>query len=111
MDENNVNLFVLTMGKLFPNNKLLLIKQKLENSDDSKLILVQSMDYKDPTTLLLFSIFLGHFGVDRFMLGQVGIGIVKLLTLGGCGIWTIIDWFLISDLTKKWNLNLFLTAI
>lgn len=111
MDENKVNLFVLTMGKLFPNNKLLLIKEKLENSDDSKLILVQSMDYKDPTTLLLFSIFLGHFGVDRFMLGQVGIGIVKLLTLGGCGIWTIIDWFLISDLTKKWNLNLFLTAI
>jgi hypothetical protein len=46
---------------------------------------------KDWLTTLLLAIFLGGLGVHRFYTGHTGIGVVQLITLGGCGIWALID--------------------
>jgi hypothetical protein len=51
---------------------------------------------KSYVTALLLSIFLGGLGIDRFYLGYTGLGVAKLLTLGGCGIWSLIDLILIA---------------
>jgi len=45
---------------------------------------------------LIMSIVFGELGVDRFIMGHVGLGILKLITLGGCGIWWLIDVILIA---------------
>ena len=50
-------------------------------------------------TALLLSFFLGYLGVDRFYLGHTGLGVAKLLTFGGCGVWAFIDFLLIA--TRK----------
>ena len=107
MEQNKIDMIIASMGSKFPSEKLMLMRNQLEKVEDNKLMIIQSIDYKDPTTLLIVSIFLGHLGVDRFMLGETGLGLAKLFTCGGLGIWTLIDWFTVMDRTKEMNLRNF----
>lgn len=50
---------------------------------------------KDWLVTVLLSFFVGVLGIDRFYLGYTGLGILKLVTFGGCGIWALIDLILI----------------
>ena len=56
---------------------------------------VARVSEKDLSTTVLLSFFLGVFGVDRFYLGYIGLGILKLLTVGGLGVWALVDLVLI----------------
>ena len=55
--------------------------------------------------MLIISIFLGYLGIDRFMLGSVGLGILKLLTGGICGILWLIDVITVGNQTRKHNFD------
>jgi hypothetical protein len=104
MEAKNVELFLMTNSKFFPPENLMMVKEKLEKLPDDRAIILHSLQFKDPTMLLVISILVGYLGIDRFMLGQTGLGIAKLLTCGGLGIWTIVDWFLIMGETRTVNL-------
>lgn len=103
MQADRVNAFMAVNASKLPTIQLGNIQNFLLNLDDSKENMLMYLELKDPTMMIVISIFLGTLGIDRFILGQIGLGIGKLLTAGGCGIWTIIDWFLITDATKQEN--------
>jgi len=107
MEQSKIDMFVASSSEKFPSDKMGIIHSQLEKIDDKKFLSIQSANYKNPTTLLIISIFLGSLGVDRFMLGQTGLGVAKLLTCGGMGIWTFIDWFLIMKIAKERNFYIF----
>lgn len=51
---------------------------------------------KSKITALIISILLGELGIDRFYLGYIGLGILKLITMGGFGVWWLIDIIMIA---------------
>ncbi len=95
----------MTYAKYFEGYQLTALRERMQQLDDAKLIQLQAANLKDPTTMLIVSLIGGHFGIDRFLLGEVGLGIAKLLTCGGLGIWTIVDWFLIMGRTREINMQ------
>lgn len=103
MEENKVDMFLMANGKYFESMQVPQIRDMLLRVDDSKWVMIQSLNLKNPTTSLIVSLLAGSLGIDRFMIGDTGLGIGKLLTCGGFGIWTIVDWFLIQSATKKKN--------
>lgn len=105
MDQQKVDMFLMTYSKYFEGFQIMAIRERLLKLDDSKMVQLQAANLKDPTIMLVVSLLGGHFGIDRFLLGEVGLGVAKLLTCGGLGIWTIVDWFLIMGRTREVNMQ------
>lgn len=100
-------MFIMSNAKFFQSNHLMYIRERLLTADESKWVYIQTLEFKDPTTSIIVSILVGAFGIDRFLIGDTGLGIGKLLTCGGLGIWALVDWFLIMGATKEKNFKMF----
>lgn len=105
MDAQKVDAFIMANGKFFPDYQVAAIRDMLLAADDSKWSMLQVMQFKDPTICLIISLFAGSLGIDRFFIGDTGLGIAKLITCGGFGIWTIVDWFLIMGAARDKNME------
>ena len=102
MSSEKVDMFIMTNSNKFDPIAIPSIKEKLNNNPE-KVDSLMMTGFKDPIVLLVISLVAGPLGIDRFMLGQTCVGVAKLLTCGGAGIWTLIDFFLIMGLTRKFN--------
>lgn len=111
MDSQKVDMFIMSNSKYFDGHMLGQIRERLLAMDESSWQRVQFLQFQDPTTVLIVSILVGSFGIDRFMIGDTGLGVGKLLTCGGFGIWTLVDWFLIMGATREKNLLKLQTAL
>ena len=105
IDAQKVDAFIMANGKFFPDYQVAAIRDMLLAADDSKWSMLQVMQFKDPTICLIISLFAGSLGIDRFFIGDTGLGIAKLITCGGFGIWTIVDWFLIMGAARDKNMQ------
>jgi len=105
MDAQKVDMFIMSNAKNFEAHDLNAIRERLLALDESKWPMIMSVPLKDPTTSLIVSILAGNLGIDRFIIGDTGLGIGKLLTCGGLGIWSIVDWFQIQGATREKNMQ------
>ena len=104
MEKSKVDMFLATNNGMFKTTDLPLIKERLEKLDDEKFYLIQGLQLQKPDTIFLIAILLGW---ERFWLDDAGLGIVKLLTCFGCGIWWLIDIFSAKERAMKFNINQF----
>lgn len=105
MDAQRVDMFIMSNNKYLPADKIAFLRQRMLAADENKFMMASSVEMKDPTTILIISLLLGSLGIDRFMLGETGMGVLKLLTGGCCGVLTIIDWFTVMNKAKELNYN------
>lgn len=103
MDEQKINLWLGSNTKYFDATQIPILREKLKNASDEQYLAVQTQSYIDPTVTAIISVLLGGLGIDRFMVGDIGMGVLKLLTGGLCGVLWLIDIFTISKKVKNKN--------
>lgn len=103
MEKGKIETFVAAKSKYFTGEHLAIIRQKMESMPDEKYTTFMALDLKDPIIIWVVSFFLGYLGIDRFLVGSIGAGVVKLLTFGGFGLWWLIDLFIIGKKTREVN--------
>jgi TM2 domain-containing membrane protein YozV len=103
VEENKVDMFMMINNNNLPTMSLPSIRQQLLALPEARSGQLHSLQFKSPTTAIIISVLIGQLGIDRFYIGDTGLGIAKLLTCGGVGIWTIVDWFLIMGLARQRN--------
>lgn len=112
MTNDKIAAITAQFTKDIPDGSSLALQQSLKNVSDEAYPNIVATQTKSPVTVILLSIFLGGLGVDRFYIGDVGLGIAKLL-LGWatCGIWPLIDIFLCYKKAKEYNYQKLTQAI
>lgn len=75
----NNAILMQNLSKVLPNNAVYNLDKKLENLSEDKLNTLMIYKFKNPTLCLVLSIFLGNWGVDRFYIGDIKMGLIKLI--------------------------------
>ncbi len=103
------NILMVNAGKFSP-EAIETLRERLQNADQTTAMMAFS-NLRGTDLMLVISVLVGSLGVDRFMLDDIVLGLLKLFTAGGCGIWTIIDWFTIGDRTRQYNTQKLLSML
>lgn len=74
MDSQKVDMFLMSNSKFFESFQLNIIRERLLQVDDNKWAQLQMIQFKDPTTSLIVSLLGGTLGIDRFIIGDTGLG-------------------------------------
>ena len=86
--------------------ELMAIFKSVPDDKKSEFVSRFSTQAKNPTAIFGFAVFLGFYGVDRFLLGNIGLGVLKLFTAGGLGVWYIVELFTAAGRARQKNIEL-----
>lgn len=111
METKQIDQLLMANASKLPPEGVALLRERLMNVEDTVSAQVAFSQLKDPTIALILSIILGPYGIDRFYIGDIGLGMLKLITCGGALVWFIIDIFLIMDTTRRKNLETLLLQL
>ena len=107
MERFQIDQLLMAYGSKLPVSMYPALRGRLERMDTTTANMM-FMQMKGPTVSLIISILVGGYGIDRFYIGDIGLGVAKLLTCGGFGVWWLVDLFLIMDRTRQKNASLLL---
>lgn len=106
MTEENVRQVLTSVSGKIPEEKQIFLRNKLASLPDERVDEILCLSLYNPTHILLFSIFFGSLGVDRFVIGDIGVGIGKLLLSWLTAfLWPLIDIFVCYKKAKEKNFN------
>lgn len=103
MDANIVAAYMAAHASAFPTSHYQFLTKRLQAMDQETYDIANSVKLKNPIVAFFLSLLFGVLGVDRFYLGQTFLGVLKLITGGGLGIWYIVDWFCIIPAARFKN--------
>ena len=104
MKPDLVQAFMLKSGECFDPVTLQEVQSKLLELDDNKASYIMSANYQNPTLILIIAILLGW---ERFFLDDIGMGVLKVITCYGIGIWWLVDIFTAQRRTYEYNYKKF----
>ena len=107
MKQELIQQFMLKNGEFFDPLVIPSIQKKLEEIDDSNAAIVLGVSLMHPTLILVIAIVLGW---ERFFLNDIPMGILKIITCYGFGIWWLVDLFTASKRARDYNYNKFVQA-
>ena len=102
---DKVNMWLMANQDKLPSEKVGMLKSTLDKVDESKLDALMMIELKSPMTIFLLAWFVGWLSLDRFLLGSVGVGIARLLTAHGLGVWWLVDLITSMKRTREFNYN------
>ena len=109
--EFQIDWYLVENYRYFPKNKIEDLKEQLRRLDKEGLESIAKAALTKPGFMLFLSVFFGMYGVDRFILGQTGMGFLKFFTFGLFGVLTVFDWFTITKKTQERNYKIIIDMI
>lgn len=106
MEQTRVDMYLTANADKFNPADLMVVREKLEKMSEDRFMIVQAADLRSPVVILLIAIFLGW---ERFFLDDIGLGILKIITCYGLGIWGLVDMFTAMDRARKYNFRKFMS--
>ncbi|PHR60448.1 MAG: hypothetical protein COA43_06965 [Robiginitomaculum sp.] len=93
------------MNRFFYREEIFALAQSLDKREQDIFFNELERKERNPVAMFGLNIFLGGLGIDRFVIGDIGLGILKLITMGGFGVWILVDCFLIGNRTRLRNIE------